>query len=154
MTETTARLALPLLIAGQGQKDVTHNEALVALDCLLNAVVESRVLLQPPTSPPLGRCWLVPAAPSGAWVGQTGLLACWTSGGWRFLASFEGQQIWVRDEQVSLRKVAAQWIVAVPKGAPAAALSSPTGGSTVDIEARQAIAGLLQRLVGLGLLTP
>ena len=31
----TPRLALPLIAAGQAQKDVTHNEAVLALDRLV-----------------------------------------------------------------------------------------------------------------------
>ncbi|MGL4312420.1 MAG: DUF2793 domain-containing protein, partial [Sphingomonas sp.] len=35
MAETTSRLALPLLAAGQAQKEMFHNEALALIDLAL-----------------------------------------------------------------------------------------------------------------------
>ena len=42
MSESTARLALPLIAPGQAQKEVSHNEALAALDLLVQAQVGRR----------------------------------------------------------------------------------------------------------------
>ena len=47
----TANLSLPYILASQAQKHVTHNEAIRALDCLVQLSVESRVLTGPPASP-------------------------------------------------------------------------------------------------------
>ena len=47
----TANLSLPYILASQAQKHVTHNEAIRALDCLVQLSVESRVLTSPPASP-------------------------------------------------------------------------------------------------------
>ena len=66
MADVTARFALPVLKAGQAQKEVTHNEALARVDALLHPVVESMALAVPPPAPEPGRGWLVAAAPSGA----------------------------------------------------------------------------------------
>ena len=43
MTDTP-RLALPVIEAAQAQKHVTHNEALVLLDALVQLTIESRTL--------------------------------------------------------------------------------------------------------------
>ena len=44
MSDTTARLALPLLLSSQAQKHVTHNEALIALDALVQVVKQENWL--------------------------------------------------------------------------------------------------------------
>lgn len=154
MSETTSRLELPLLVAGQGQKDITHNEALVALDALLHARVVSREISVPPSAPAAGDCWLVAAGASGAWAGGDGRLACWTAGGWRLLALPEGASLWVSDEAARVRKVSSGWAVEAPIGAPVDAVASAVGGVVVDEEARAVLHSLLERLQQLGLILP
>src|SRR3989344_3642622 len=122
---STARFALPLLAMAQAQKEVTHNEALTLLDALVQPVVEDGPQAVPPSAPVAGQGWIVGAAASGAWVGEEGALALWTSGGWRF----DG----------------AAWVEPGP-------IASPAGGATVDSEARAAIAAVILALVGHGLL--
>lgn len=93
MAETTTRHGLPLLQAGQAQKEVTHNEALVLLDLLAHPAVEG-VLAVPPASAQAGQGWIVGAGATGAWAGQEGFLACFTGGGWRFLPARAGLLVW------------------------------------------------------------
>jgi hypothetical protein len=78
MTDSTARFALPLLHAGQAQKEITHNEALLALDILLHPEVEAVGENQPPPAPGAGQCWIVGDAPTGAWAGQADRIAAWS----------------------------------------------------------------------------
>ena len=85
---TSARLGLPLLAPGQAQKEMTHNEALAAIDLALAASVRAVGLDAPPLSPTPGESWIVGASPTGAWAGQAGALAGWTAGGWRFVRPF------------------------------------------------------------------
>ncbi|WP_199555142.1 DUF2793 domain-containing protein [Sandaracinobacteroides hominis] len=153
MTEKTARLEMPMLIAGQGQKDVTHNEALMALDCLVGAVVASRQVLTPPQAPELGECWIVAPGAAGEWGGQENRLACWTVGGWRFHRVPEGFALWVVDEQRTIRRTAGGFAEVAPYGPPADGVEISQGGSVIDVEAREALAALLHRLVGLGLVS-
>ncbi|MEJ1158009.1 DUF2793 domain-containing protein [Prosthecomicrobium sp. N25] len=94
----TPRLALPLIEAAQAQKHVTHNEALDALDALVQAVVQDRDLAAPPSSPAEGNAWIVAAAPTGAWAGRAGQIAVWLAGAWTFLPPGTGWRVWVADE--------------------------------------------------------
>lgn len=96
MIETSARLALPLMAAGQAQKEIVHNEALLLADLLVAPVAENLGLNAPPTSPAAGACWIIGTAPTGDWAGHAGALAGWTAGGWRFAAPFEGLHVWLR----------------------------------------------------------
>lgn len=150
--ESTARLGLPLLVAGQGQKEITHNEALVLLDAVIGCIVERRDLAAPPVGAADGQCWLVPDGASGEWTGRGGQVAVSTSGGWRYLQAPDGMGLSVRQSGEQLRRLSGLWQLVAPLGAPAASVALPTGGATVDSEARAAIGTLVQRLQALGLL--
>ncbi len=146
MADSTARLGLPLLIAGQGQKDITHNEALFLLDTLVQASVLSRAVGVPPATPVAGQCWIIPATATGEWEGRGNQLAAWTEGGWRYLPPRTAMLIRVQDENADYRFDGAAWLPAAPFGAPAPVVAPPSGGSVVDVEARAAILSLIDRL--------
>ena len=58
---STPRHQLPYLAVGQAQKEITHNQALVRIDALLQPLVEAE-LSAPPASlaeSQAGKCWLV-----------------------------------------------------------------------------------------------
>lgn len=158
----TPRLALPLLAAGQTQKDVTHNDAILAIDRLVALVVVSRTALAPPTAPAAGQCWIVPAAGAAAWGYSAGSLLHWQADGWLADAPRNGLMAFVADEALMLVHAdgwQARWPVAgliiggrSVLAAPPAAIAVPTGGSTIDIEARNAIAALLTALQAQALL--
>lgn len=66
MSQVTANLALPLIAASQASKHVTHNEALTALDSLVQLACLDKDLTAPPGSPGEGDRYLVAAAnPTG-----------------------------------------------------------------------------------------
>jgi Protein of unknown function (DUF2793) len=157
------RLKLPLLAAAQAQKEVTHNEALVLADIAVQPVVQAVGPATVPTSPTLGQCWIVGSAPTGAWAGRVGHIAAWTKGGWRFVAPFEGMQAWsILDGQMA-RRTATDWTI----GAQTASTLSiggqqvvaarqqrvavPSGGATIDSQARAAIAAIIAGLESHGL---
>lgn len=152
MVEHTARNRLPLLVAGQGQKDVTHNEALLMIDALIGAAVERRDLVQPPTGPVEGQCWIVAAPAAGEWAGREGEIAIWSAGGWRFARAPDGATAWTNSEGVGVRMESGAWRTMAPRGAPAAIVALPIGGAVVDVEARSALGQLVSRLQALGLL--
>lgn len=138
----TPRLALPLLFAGQSQKETTVNEALVLTDLLLNASVEG-TLATPPATPLSGQAWIVGASPTGAFAGHARQIAAWTDGGWRFVTPFQGMIVQDRARNCAARYTT-DWQYAV---APAL----PTGGTVVDSQARSTISALVTLLVSAGI---
>ena len=75
---------LPLIAPNQEQKHITHNEALVKLDALIQLSAASQTLTVPPGSPAEGDRYIVAAGATGAWAGKAGNLALWTNGAWAF----------------------------------------------------------------------
>jgi len=160
----TPRLTLPFLSPGQAQKEFFHNEALQVLDILVAAAVEEGPRDDPPSSPSAGDCYIVGEDPTGLWAGKPHYLAAYTSGGWRFVAPFDGICAYVKgiDEHAIYRSGA--WEFGVLRGssiliggqqvvgARVAAIASPAGGTTIDSEARAAIAAALDALRQHGLI--
>lgn len=97
MTDITANLGLPLLLAGQAQKHVTHNEALALIDLLVQGVVQDSHRTSPPAAPLDGHCHIVAAAPTGLWAGQAGRIAGFVNGGWIFIAPRNGWRMSLPD---------------------------------------------------------
>ena len=151
MSDDTIRLKMPLLAAGQAQKEITHNEALTVLDLAVHAAVSGVGVTTPPATPALGAAWIVGDVPTGAWAGQALALAGWTAGGWRFVAPTEGMTVWHLADRRTLRHVAGAWVGGV--GVPAAAIPEPLGGSVIDAETRSAVAAILRMLRQHGLIT-
>ena len=90
--ETTPALGLPFILNGQAQKHVTHNEALVALDALVQLAVLSAGENDPPAEPAEGDPYIVGDAPTGAWADRAGAVAAFTGGAWRL---FEPKPGWI-----------------------------------------------------------
>lgn len=142
MSDATARFGLAMLVPGQAQKELTHNEALATLDVAVQACVASLGLETPPVGPAPGACWIVGATPNGAWAGQAGKIAAWTVGGWRFVAPTPGFVAWVIDQGAQARFVDDAWTLSTPDDP----IADPAGGETVDSQARAAIAAILAAL--------
>lgn len=152
------RFALPLLHAGQAQKEIHHNEALTRIDMLLHISVASADLSAPPGAPTLGQCWIVGAGASGAWAGYAQHVASWTEGGWRFAAPVVGMTAWVGDRGHGMHYRAGGWsdVEARPDGyfvegtqvlaERQPGIADPVGGSAPDVEARNAVTAILTML--------
>ncbi len=108
MPETSA-LGLPLLVAEQAQKHVTHNEALAALDAIVQLAVLDRDLTAPPGSPSEGDRYIVGSAATGEWAGRDGEIVAWQGGAWAFYAPKVGWRTWIEDEGVLLIWTGAAW---------------------------------------------
>jgi hypothetical protein len=166
MTDTSPRLMLPLLAAGQAQKEVTHNEALTLLDMVVQPVIEAAGIETPPAAPEPGQTWIVGNAPSGAWAGHAGHLAGWSEGGWRFVAPQPGMTAWIREAAMQAHWSGTTWLVGQITGARVMingqqvvgprqpAIADPAGGTTVDIAARTAVAAVLHALRQHGIIAP
>lgn len=160
----TVRWALPLLFAGQAQKEMTHNEALVLIDALLHARVESADLSGPPGTPAVGQSWIVADGATDEWSGQDGAIALWTEGGWRFIAARRGLCVSVADRNCGFFYDGAEWRFGAVRedglymnedkvvGARMSAIAAPGGGSVIDTEARSTLADILAALRGHGLI--
>lgn len=140
---TTPRFALPLLHAGQAQKELFVNEALSLADALLHCTVAGEAAAPPPAAVE-GENWLVAAGATGDWGGHDYSLACRQSGNWLFVPPRDGMRIL----DLSLgqeRLFFGFW-------RKASLPTEPLGGSIVDGEARAAIGQLISALQALGVL--
>jgi Protein of unknown function (DUF2793) len=160
----TARLQLPLLSAGQAQKEVTVNEALQALDVFTAGAVEEGPRQDPPASPAIGSCYVSGDAPTSEWAGKPGYVAAFTSGGWRLYPPIDGAGFYNKadNEWISYRTGA--WEQGIVRGSSlvlggrqvvgtqAAAITDPAAGSVVDAEARSAITQILTAMRQHGLI--
>lgn len=164
--DSTARLHLPLLHAGQAQKEIDHNEALALIDIALHPLVRAVGWNTPPDNPVVGECWIVGPEPIGDWAGQAGALAGWTEGGWRFVAAREGASVAIVDQPLSARYDGGKWrigevhaetvIVAGTRvlGPRQPAIADPVDGGVVDREARDTLVAMLAALREHGLIAP
>jgi hypothetical protein len=162
--DASPRLSLPCLAAGQAQKEVLHNEALQILDALVQPVALSADLSEPPAAPAPGACWIVAAEGRGAWVGQEGLIAQWTAGGWRFVMPSAGWRCHILDRGAAMVHDGSAWRNDVIRtdgiyiddmrviGSRSPAIALPTGGAIIDNEARLVINEILAILRGHGLI--
>ncbi len=107
--DDTYRMKLPLLAAAQAQKHVTHNEALMLLDAVVQLSFASVNLATPPSQPLDGMCVLVGDSPSGAFAGHAGAIAIFDAGGWLFMDPFAGCRAYVEDDAALLVFDGAQW---------------------------------------------
>lgn len=90
----TANLILPLMSAAQSQKHVTHNEAVLRLDVLVQLAVKSTTLTAPPGAPADGDRYLIATGATGAWAGKDLNITYYSSGAWVFLPPRKGWLCW------------------------------------------------------------
>ena len=107
--DATPNLSLPYIAAAQSQKHVTHNEAIRALDAILQLAVLDRHLTAPPGSPADGARYIVGVSPTGAWSGHAGSIAAYQDGAWMFYTPAEGWIAWIGDEDVAVVWDGAAW---------------------------------------------
>lgn len=139
----TPRFALPFLFSGQAQKEFFVNQAHALADLLLHPAIKGTTAT-PPTSPADGDCWLIGSAPTGDWTGHANYLAARQAGSWLFAAPRNGMVVF--DEQRG------QFIRFTDAWQVAATVAAPTGGTVVDVQAREAIAGLLAAITKAGIM--
>lgn len=161
--DASPRWALPMLFAGQAQKEIFHNEALILIDALLHGRVESADIGEVPGDPAIGQCWIVADGASGVWTEKAGQIACWSEGGWRFMIPREGTRMQVSDRNHAMIHDGSQWRDEAMRadglyvegekvvGSRWPAISSPDGGAMIDSEARIAITAILDALHNHGL---
>ena len=107
--DETPNLNLPYIMAAQAQKHVTHNEAIRALDAVVQLSVKDRSLTAPPGSPSDGERYIVGASATGAWSGKEGQIAAFQDNAWMFYEPAEGWLSWVADEDKLLAFDGSGW---------------------------------------------
>ena len=142
-TSASARFRLPYLFSGQSQREAFVNEAHALIDALLHPAIEGTGNA-PPATPGEGECWLVGNEPTGAWTEQAGALASFQAGSWIFAAPRDGMRVF--------DNLAGQVIFYRNAWQRPETPAAPSGGTTVDAEARAAIAGLVEALIAAGIL--
>jgi hypothetical protein len=128
------------------------------------AGMEDGPLVTPPASPAIGDAYIVDLTPTGDWAGRPASVAAYTSGGWRFVAPFDGISLYVKSQGLWANYRAGAWEMGLLRGSSviiggqqvvgsrAAAIASASGGATVDTEARATIDQILAAMRQHGLI--
>ena len=108
----SANLQLPFLAAGQAQKHVTLNEALLRLDALTQLVAETATDAAEPASPTDGTLYILPPGKTGAAWGAMAnhALAYWRDGVWEEITPKPGWRAFAKDVGALLVFTGAVWI--------------------------------------------
>jgi hypothetical protein len=141
----TPRYELPLLFAGQSQKEITVNECSARIDMLLQPAIKGRAD-NPPAAPVDGDCWLVGTGIDD-WSGHDHELAAWLGGNWLFVKPRAGLRAYDAGTRQTRFYDGASWGLA-PRPA------DPVGGQIADAEARTAIGEIYDILATLGWIPP
>ena len=144
-TSHTPRFEIPLLFAGQAQKEFFFNEAQIIIDALLQTSVEG-IAISPPVKPVDGQCWIVSNGAEGEWSGQDKAVAVRHGSGWKYIVPQEGMKAY--------NKFKKQHLIFRNGWAGASEPTAASGGATVDSEARAAIDSLTTSLRDAGVLAP
>lgn len=107
--DETVNLKLPYIMPSQAQKHVTHNEALRALDAIVQIGVVDRDRNDPPAGPAEGQRHALGAAPTGAFSGHAGQIAAYQDGAWAFYIPQQGWLIWDMSESALLVRDGSDW---------------------------------------------
>lgn len=102
MSLTSSHLSLPYLAPAQAQKHVTHNEALRALDVLVQLSVISDELGAPPADPQEGMRYLVANTAEGVWAQKVNSIAAYLDGAWHYFAPQSGWLCYVQSRAQSV----------------------------------------------------
>lgn len=126
---TTPLLSLPELVSGQSQPHVPINEALRALDVIVQLAALG-LSNTPPGSPSDGDRYLVDSAPTGAWAAHANTIAYYVAGSfneWRFISPRLGWFAYSESEDAYYRYIPGSpggWILFVSgDGAQAATIA-------------------------------
>ncbi len=142
-SDTTPNLDLPLLFAGQAQKEFFINQALSILDSKMTATVTD-----PRPGPPDawndGEMFRVTANPANGWEDQQDSIAIAVADSWAFIQPWHGQRVFDRSAD-RLLIYRSSWSSAVEP-------ALPEGGTMVDDQARAAILQIVEVLRAAGLL--
>lgn len=110
MPDNSPRLELPFIQPSQAQKHVTHNEAILKLDTLVQLTVEGFGATTPPALPQDGEAHGLGTGPTGTWSGKDDMIAVFNENAWSFISPQEGWQAWGKAEGKQYGFDGASWI--------------------------------------------
>ncbi|PKP91310.1 MAG: hypothetical protein CVT75_09565 [Alphaproteobacteria bacterium HGW-Alphaproteobacteria-14] len=144
-TSSTPNIGLPLLIAGQAQKEFFLNQSLVIIDSLYRgSVIASQPA--PPSNADEGDCFRVTAPASLGWEDCEDHIAIRIGGSWHFIAPREGMFLF--------DSAADQFLLYQSGWRVASTPAIPDSGAVIDAEARAAISELIEALRDIGIFAP
>lgn len=139
---TTAHYALPLLFSGQSQKEFFVNQAITVLDTLVQHAFDA-TLPEPPVDPSDGAVYRIAATATGDWAGKEDSIAVRIAGAWHIVSPAAGSLFYDRAANAFVLFDGVAW-------QSASAPTVPSGGSVIDVEARQTIAEMVEALREIG----
>jgi len=114
----TPRIGAPELVLSQAAPETTVNEQVRYTEQGAGAfIVKDKDLATPPGAPADGDAYIVAAAATGAWSGQSTKIAFYLSSAWAFIAPIEGTKAYVQDENADYQFDGAAW-AATSSGSP------------------------------------
>lgn len=131
----TPHLKLPLMAASQAQKHVTHNEALMLIDSLMQLAVRSKSLTVPPASPAEGDRYIPASSASGVWAGADWNIMTFQDGQWVKLVPQPGFLAWIEDEAKLVVKSASDWLTVF--GGTGGVLATSPFGAQMEFAIRE-----------------
>lgn len=144
-TSSTPNIGLPLLIAGQAQKEFFLNQSLVIVDSLhRRSVIASQPA--PPTNADEGDCFRITAPATQEWEGCEDHITIQIGGSWHFIAPREGMFMF--------DSAADQFLLYQSGWRVASTPAVPASGAVIDVEARAAISELIDALRDIGIFAP
>lgn len=139
---TTTHFSLPLLFAGQAQKEFFVNQSLSLIDAVLRNGFDDSITT-PPTESAEGASYRVISTATESWEGHEDEIAIQLGGVWHFLIPQEGMTMFDR-QAGSFMHYNSEWQSAIEP-------TNPAGGANIDAEARQMLSELVEalRMVGI-----
>ncbi len=131
----TPRLSMPYLVAGQAQKEISHNDALNDMDSLAQMSVINKTTATPPATPAEGDSYIIASSPTGAWAGNANAVVSYYSG-WRIKTPKAGWLAYVQAEGVFYLYDGSAWNMykgVVPLGSASAPSYSFVGDSDTGV---------------------
>lgn len=162
--DQSPRFALPFLAPGQAQKELYHNEAIQLIEALLCPVIEEAGLVAPPSDLVPGNCYVVGGGATSEWAGHDNALACFTDGGWRFIAPVDSMQLVDKATGETMSYSGGAWQRGVVRAQEVRvngqkvlderqpAIADPVGGPVVDSECRSTVLDILAAVRAHGLI--
>lgn len=111
----TTHLGLPLIAPAQALKHITHNEAIAALDGLVQLAVLDREHTEPPEDPTAGERYIVSSPATEAWAGHAGEIARFDGAIWVFHAPEPGWLAYVLADERLLVWTGSAWEPAIAR---------------------------------------